>query len=681
MYRRFLLALIAALAAWAGAWAQGISVTSFKPLPDDLTANIAGSMEKDQNGEVAALIKVVTTQTGFTFEGGMAGIVKTKQEAGEIWVYVPHGIQKITIKHPQLGVLRNYYFPCAIDAARTYEMVLASGEVRTVVTQDAGGSYLVISLQPKTAVVYIDDQLQENDGSGEMMKALTYGEHQYRVEANGYMPEAGIVTIGKEKKVLNIKLQSALATLTVNSTTSGTQIVVNEQVKGSGNWSGNLTPGMYIIEGRLDSHRSQKMSVTLGKQEQKAITIPALEPMYGMLDVSYKPIGAEVWLDGKQLGASPDIYKNVFAGTHKLTIKKAGYTDHTETITLAEGEKKVVTGALTANSTTSTDFSGKIPAKGTEAYGYYQKAITGDAEAQTRLGNEFYHSKDFENAVYWYRKAAEQGNATAQNNLGICYEDGEGVTKDIYEAVKWYRKAAAQGNIASKSMLKRLGYNENSSSSNGLQASSSSQPRNKYSDFTGRIPAKGTKAYGYYEKAITGDAPAQNSLAFEYDKEKDYASAVYWYRKAAAQGHSNAKSCLKRLGYSENSGESAASQASGSGQSGNKSTVSGEVYQRADIMPEFPGGQGAMFRWLGENLKYPPIALEEGIQGRVLIHFVVTKTGEIADAKVAKSVNPALDKEALRLVRSMPRFTPAKMQGKPVNCYFTLPVTFRITTN
>ena len=475
MYKQFLLALIAALAACMGAWAQGISVTSFKPLPDDLTANIAGSMEKDQNGEVAALIKVVTTQTGFTFEGGMAGIVKTKQEAGEIWVYVPHGIQKITIKHPQLGVLRNYYFPCAIDAARTYEMILASGEVRTVVTQDAGGSFLALTVEPKNAVVYIDGELLGSDGSGDYIKPLPYGEHQYRIEANGYSTEAGVVTIGKEKKVLNIKLQSALATLTVNSTTPGTKIYVNEQLRGTDSWSGSVPAGMYIIEGRLDSHRSQKMSATVAKQEQKTATLPALVPIVGSLEVSYKPIGAEVWLDGKQLGASPDIYKNVFTGTHKLTIKKAGYTDHTETITLAEGERKTITGALTA------------------------------------------------------------------------------------------------------------------------------------------------------KNAVT--------------------------------------------------------QVIGRGHSGNKSTVSGEVYQRADNMPEFPGGQGAMFRWLGENLKYPPIALEEGIQGRVLIHFVVTKTGEIADAKVAKSVNPALDKEALRLVRSMPRFTPAKMQGKPVNCYYTLPVTFRITTN
>ena len=188
----------------------------------------------------------------------------------------------------------------------------------------------------------------------------------------------------------------------------------------------------------------------------------------------------------------------------------------------------------------------QVPQRNTKAYSYYEKAITGDAAAQTRLGNEFYHSKDFENAVYWYRKAAEQGNATAQNNLGICYEDGEGVTKDISEAVKWYRKAAAQGNIASKSMLKRLGYSESSGSSNALQASSSSQPRNKYSDFTGKIPAKGTKAYSYYEKAITGDAEAQNSLGDKYYNSKEYSSAVYWYRKAAEQGITNAQ-C--NLGY------------------------------------------------------------------------------------------------------------------------------------
>ena len=111
---------------------QTISVNSFKLLNTDLTANTAGTMEQDQNGETAALIKVVTTQTGFTFDGGALGVVKTVQKPSEIWVYVPRGLKKITISHPQLGVLRDYYLNIPIEAARTYEMILIAGEVQTV---------------------------------------------------------------------------------------------------------------------------------------------------------------------------------------------------------------------------------------------------------------------------------------------------------------------------------------------------------------------------------------------------------------------------------------------------------------------------------------------------------------------------------------------------------------------
>ena len=106
--------------------AQTISVSSFKLLDTDLTANTAGTMEQDQNGEIAALIKVVTTQTGFTFDGGSLGIVKTIQKPSEIWVYVPRGLKKITIAHPQFGLLRDYYLNIPIEAARTYELVLST---------------------------------------------------------------------------------------------------------------------------------------------------------------------------------------------------------------------------------------------------------------------------------------------------------------------------------------------------------------------------------------------------------------------------------------------------------------------------------------------------------------------------------------------------------------------------
>ncbi len=334
------------LMGWMGLSAQGISVTSFKPLPNDLTANLAGTQVKDQNGEVAALIKVVTTQTGFTFEGGMAGIVKTKQEVGEIWVYVPHGIQKITIKHPQLGVLRDYFFPCAIDAARTYEMVLASGEVRTVVTQDAGGSFLALTVEPKNASVYINGELQQIDDNGELMVMLPYGEHQYRIEANGYMNEAGIIAVGKETVTKAIRLKSALATLKINSTTPGADIIVNNQKRGTGSWSGSLTAGMYLIECQKPGYHSYQTSITLAKQEEKALTIPALTAKYGSIVVSVKPIGAEVWMDGAKLGTSPGVFSNVLATKHTIEVKKAGYQTLRKTFELAEGEKNTIDGAL-----------------------------------------------------------------------------------------------------------------------------------------------------------------------------------------------------------------------------------------------------------------------------------------------------------------------------------------------
>ena len=118
--------------------AQGsLAVKSFRLLQHDTTANSAGTSKIDQNGEVCALIKVVTTETGFTFDIGSLGVTDTKQDVGEIWVYVPRGAKRITIKHPRLGVLRDYYFNMPIQGGLTYELVLISGTVKTNETDRA----------------------------------------------------------------------------------------------------------------------------------------------------------------------------------------------------------------------------------------------------------------------------------------------------------------------------------------------------------------------------------------------------------------------------------------------------------------------------------------------------------------------------------------------------------------
>ena len=104
----------------------------------------------------------------------------------------------------------------------------------------------------------------------------------------------------------------------------------------------------------------------------------------------------------------------------------------------------------------------------------------------------------------------------------------------------------------------------------------------------------------------------------------------------------------------------------------------GEVFEIVEQNPMFPGGNEALMKWLSKNLKYPASAQENGIQGRVLVQFVVNKDGSIVEPKVLRSVDPALDKEALRVVSAMPKWQPGKQRGKTVRVRFTLPVTFRL---
>ncbi len=102
------------------------------------------------------------------------------------------------------------------------------------------------------------------------------------------------------------------------------------------------------------------------------------------------------------------------------------------------------------------------------------------------------------------------------------------------------------------------------------------------------------------------------------------------------------------------------------------------IFHVVEEMPSFPGGDAECMRFLNKNIKYPTIAQENGIQGRVILQFVVNKDGSIVDVTVARSVDPYLDKEAVRVVKMMPKWKPGKQRGKPVRVKYTLPVMFRL---
>ncbi|OAV63911.1 hypothetical protein Barb4_04611 [Bacteroidales bacterium Barb4] len=103
-----------------------------------------------------------------------------------------------------------------------------------------------------------------------------------------------------------------------------------------------------------------------------------------------------------------------------------------------------------------------------------------------------------------------------------------------------------------------------------------------------------------------------------------------------------------------------------------------QIFTVVEKMPEFPGGQAALLKFLATSIKYPVIAQENGIQGRVTVSFVVNKDGSVVDAEVVRGVDPSLDKEALRVVGIMPKWSPGEQRGKPVRVKYTVPVTFRL---
>ena len=103
------------------------------------------------------------------------------------------------------------------------------------------------------------------------------------------------------------------------------------------------------------------------------------------------------------------------------------------------------------------------------------------------------------------------------------------------------------------------------------------------------------------------------------------------------------------------------------------------IFEVVEQMPEFPnGGMAGLMQYLSKNIKYPPLAQENGTQGRVTVQFVVNRDGSIVDAKVLRGVDPYLDKEAIRVISSMPKWKPGMQRGKAVRVKYTVPVMFRL---
>ena len=326
-----------------------IAVKSFRILPTDQTARITNPVI-DQNGEKCALIKVVTNQTGFVWEGGMLGITKVEKKTGEFWVYVPHGAKKITIKHGKLGIFRNYIYTEAIHEATVYEMVLATGKViTTVVEPEILSEWVIITSEPKGADVYIDDK---NLGQTPFQQELKEGEHTFRISKDIYHTEAGVfqLSLAEGKKQLNYTLKPNFGYIHVSSQPeSGATVFINgkEQNSKTPFTSNKLKSGKHTVSVSKQMFGTYETTVTVTDNQTSEVNA-SLSARFGNLTVNSQPeSGAEVSIDGQPSGkTTPCTIEKLASGEHTLTLRQQWYETKKVKITVADGETKTETVTL-----------------------------------------------------------------------------------------------------------------------------------------------------------------------------------------------------------------------------------------------------------------------------------------------------------------------------------------------
>ena len=352
--------------------AQEISVASFRLLENDLTANTHGTTERDYNGEVSALIKVVTPEKGFVFDGGMVGIVKTKQMTGEVWVYVPHGIKKISIMHDNLGVLRDYYFPISIEKARTYEMKLTTGRVVTTVERKADKQYVMFSVSPANAIVELDGMPLDVDSEGYAEKSMPHGTYDYRVSCANYHTEAGKLTVsseGRVEKTISLRPNFGWIKFEGDEGSLGADVYIDgERVGKLPFMTKEMKSGTYSVKVAKNMYKSYEEQVIVKDNETLTLNVQ-LKPNFGCLDLvgTEESHGADVYIDGERVGQMPFMIKEMKSGTYSVKVTKNMYKDFEEQVTVEDGETLMLNVRLKPNFG-AIDFVGTEDSYGAHVY-------------------------------------------------------------------------------------------------------------------------------------------------------------------------------------------------------------------------------------------------------------------------------------------------------------------------
>lgn len=234
----------------------------------------------------------------------------------------------------------------------------------TVALRSTKGTLAVSTTTPGTEIYVNGDRMGVGSWNGEMFPDTYAIEGRLAGHRNAEM--TATVTTGQTTNVTIPALSSVTGTLSIKSTTPSTEIYVNGERKGTGSWNSSMYPDTYIVEGRLPSHRNAEQVVNVATGQTATVTLPALIPITGSLNIDYEPVGASISIDGTARGTTPAVIDNLLVGTHYVTIAADGHTPQTFTATISESEMATLTGSLTKAATNLKSFRDQTSKK----YGY-----------------------------------------------------------------------------------------------------------------------------------------------------------------------------------------------------------------------------------------------------------------------------------------------------------------------
>lgn len=320
--------------------AQDISVTEFYLDEKDLTANGRHAVE-DQNGDKCALIRVQTTQKGFSFDVGSAGITKVEDDhVGEIWLWVPFGVKHISIRHQQLGSLPNYDFPISIQKARTYIMKITHGQVFVNNYDNTKKQNLSIKITPSNASLFLNGMKVELDSKGETVREMAHGQFTYRVEAQGYYPKEGLVRVNDEHHSLIVNdLNPIKGMLNVHVLPYSAEVFVDGRSVGHAPIeSTELQIGQHEVKAVSNGYRTETKTVTINENQTADISFSLSQ--VAKYRFSANPYGANIYVNKELIGQAP-CSKELTTGTYTIKATKTGYKDYVKSMKLSSSDPNV----------------------------------------------------------------------------------------------------------------------------------------------------------------------------------------------------------------------------------------------------------------------------------------------------------------------------------------------------